>query len=182
MVSETVPLAYEAREGKGEVILIPVAIFDCETSVSFSILCGLMEGSVIIDLEKEKFMKMPDLDKFSMSEFIILDSVLQLESFTIEQLSKEANISVFNAENILLNLLRKEIIRTEGKKYVLGDVGRFFKYPCEYATNVKITMKMINYDKKLEPNVPVEKLQKLFEHFMMIRNISTAYILARKNE
>ncbi len=179
MVSETVPIVYEVKEGGGEKVLIPVALFECETSISFNLLCGLMKGTVIMDLEKDKYVEMPDLDTFTMSEWIILDTILDLEKFMLNELCQKANISDFNAENILRNLLRKGIIITEGNGYIVTDVARFFKYPDEFATLTNVVLKMVEYDKKLEPKIMTDSLQKLFEHFMHVKNITMAYILVR---
>jgi len=117
--------------------LIPCKLFTCKTNKEFEILVDMTTGNIIVDVEKNKQKKLPDLQNLTQKEITILQTGFLLKEFNHASLAAELKSSLDLSTELNSLVEKKYFIRKENEFKISEEylLSRLENASCTYSVN-----------------------------------------------
>jgi len=165
------------KENPGKEIvsyLIPAAVIDCG---DYDLLVELVKGGVVVDIDSSYIVNFVSLEELSMNEISVLEQGIKLGSFTANDIKLDMNH--FRVESLLMDLVRKELLTVDDKRYKVGHRFRLIYHPEDYAIDVipeTIEVEGI----KLEAKSKIYEVKDRINRIAKVNNLKECWILYHK--
>jgi len=157
--------------------LIPAVIFNCSIeNTDFNLLIELFKNTIIPNTEEDKNYDIPNLNLYSPSEIELIKEA-SISGLKASTLMLKFNIGLFNAQNMLDNLVKKGALIKNTKDYSLNPKLNILKNIKQYQFLGKMEYTNIEYDKMLPKNSDSAFIKSLIEKFVNIKDLKECYIL-----
>jgi uncharacterized protein len=106
-----------------DTILVPCMMFLCQNkSREFNILVEMVNGSVILDIEKTKIKSafLPEFDKLSPQELKVLESAFKVKKFSVESFIQRTGMGL-DTEKLIKSLATKGYLENKYGNYEISD-------------------------------------------------------------
>ncbi|MBS3137607.1 ATP-binding protein [Candidatus Woesearchaeota archaeon] len=170
--------------------LIPCFLFLCseernKQKIEYTILVEMIHGEVVTnyisfdDKQKKTLLSsaaLPELDKLSKNELLILEAAFHLKEFNRIHLISKVGVN-FEIDKTIEKLLSmqylekvNDILYKVSERYILSQLSK-------YSYQQKIEFKELDYDKKLEKCKNVDKIKERLSKFTEIKNLRECWLV-----
>ncbi|MBW3014559.1 hypothetical protein KY335_04960, partial [Candidatus Woesearchaeota archaeon] len=108
--------------------LIPSVMLDTD---EFGILVELIQGAVVVNIEKAVMIKIVGPSDMTAAEFNVLKQGMQFDWFNESNIN--IGLSEFRLRNILDNMCKKDLLHYQDRKYKVCEGFLFQFYPEKFA-------------------------------------------------
>ncbi|MBD3204174.1 DUF87 domain-containing protein [Candidatus Woesearchaeota archaeon] len=154
--------------------LVPGYLFMCsEKNKKFNLLIEMLNGQVVVDLDSFETKSLPKLDKLTKQEILILQKAFKLKKFRLENLIQKTSLK---AEDLIKELVKKGLLKQSNDTITLSD-KYIFSQLSKNACFEKIRFIEINYEKKYEPKISIDKVKENLSRFSQIDDQRECFIV-----
>lgn len=183
ILPKTTPKDLRLMEGKEKVspILIPTLLITAEKdNKKFRILVETIKGHLVKNIDTKETIPIPNL-KLSNSQKQFLETILQLEKFTLTKLNQKTNQPVLKLKEYLEFFEEKNIIKKSKDLFILTQQGLILKHPEKFQSLEKIQFVQINYKSRLKPKITEEEIKNSLD-FLDIKDMKNCFMVYYKLE
>ncbi|MFC1690905.1 ATP-binding protein [Nanoarchaeota archaeon] len=158
--------------------LIPAVLFQCKkNSETFPVVCELIQGKIVSNIQESIAHEIPDLSGLSLSQLGILNFCIEKVVITPGDVMIAKNIDFSQAGKTLSELEQKNFLEYDGK-YRLNKA--VLVQPKELALYSPLIFEAVDYDEKLEPTVNVEEIKNKLSLLSEVVEQKEAFIIWHK--
>ena len=159
--------------------LIPAVLLECG---SFNLLADLVIGSIILDVQNDRRVDIPDIESFSSNELNVLKAAIELGQFSKQELNQKSTLDPVLTQHFFGFLLKKGFFTYNQGKYTPNQSFDMIFNPEKLAFPGKLEIAEISYDIKLEPKIQPQDLKNQLSRYVDIKNLRQCWIVFHKNE
>lgn len=161
-------------------LLLPCIMVMCsQDGNEFNILIDMANGKIITNtetgegIELSKF-NLPDL---STQQNKILQVALKLKEFKPSELFAKSGIQFSELYDIVNILAKKGYLTKDNEKYKINEQIQKLSGLQQYAYYDKIDYARVEFDKKLEKKIELDKVKEFLSRFLAIKNAKECYLM-----
>lgn len=155
--------------------LIPAVMLDTD---DFSVLVELVQGTVVLDIENAKMVRIVGPSDMTAAEFNVMKQGMQHEWFDESHI--RIGLSEFRLRNILDNMCKKDLLLWKDRKYKVCDGFLFQFFPEKFSFRKELVeirdIKSLKA-KKLPANTTAEEAKQTIGNFISINRTFPCHIL-----